>query len=569
MSVSRPPRGRQFAPPPTESKARAVWAKAEAAWAKVRAGAASWWAQLWAARRARRAEGFGLHTRLALFAGMRQDMLAKCPEAVHGYFLKGLLFYVVASLAWLSMTFLLYSAFSDQLLGSDISYRTWEQALADEGIQLGEGAATPAAESTVAGADAEPKAGGVQFGQLTVALVVGAFWGFGVVLTIDRYLTKTMEALGPSLRERARRVARARWWRRAADVAVRFGVNGAQALPRIVLAALLGLVVSTPLTLQVFHQEIENAIRARIEAEQMQVVGRLLDDPVMDRAQAAREALRDAPHERAASQRDQEVAQLESALAGAREEEAAVYGRYTEKNNEAIAEATYGTVCNSGPTWGPCAQRLADEAASLAADWEAAKSRVGELERQIEDLLATELAIDSAPEQEELDKAVAAERILLENLRSEYGRVSTNTGLLAQIEAEWRFGGSMGLAHLVFLLVVFAIEMMPVLVQFLQNMRGSESHYEKCCRLLDESSTDDAERQRQAEEAERKVWWEDHLAAFKAQSEVQVRAAEHMAELQFENQRRWNNLVADRYWALAEPVIEQWERSQGGPEERG
>ncbi len=74
--------------------------------------------------------GTPIRIRLARFAGMRRDLIDRCPQGVQEFYLKGLLFLVVASLACLSMTFLLYAAFSGQLLGGDIHYATWDEALA-------------------------------------------------------------------------------------------------------------------------------------------------------------------------------------------------------------------------------------------------------------------------------------------------------------------------------------------------------------------------------------------------------------------------------------------------------
>src|SRR3954462_6363149 len=75
-----------------------------------------------------------------------------------------------------------------------------------------------------------------------LAMVIGLFWGL-VIVNLDRMLLVGM----------------------AHDAS--FKRNLMMAVPRVGLALVLGIVISTPLTLQIFHKEIDTEIVA-LQAEQ-------------------------------------------------------------------------------------------------------------------------------------------------------------------------------------------------------------------------------------------------------------------------------------------------------------
>src|SRR5947209_792104 len=83
------------------------------------------------------------------------------------------------------------------------------------------------------------------------ALLVGAFWGL-VIVNLDRMLLVGM----------------------AHDSSVKR--NAILAVPRIALALVLGTVIATPLTLQVFHREIDTKVVA-LQAENSDAYKKSLD----------------------------------------------------------------------------------------------------------------------------------------------------------------------------------------------------------------------------------------------------------------------------------------------------
>jgi hypothetical protein len=498
---------------------------------------------------------------------MRDDLIEACPQGVQHYYLKGLTFLVVSTIAALSMTFLLYSAFSGQLLGGNIEYDTWDQALAKAGFSdVGGDSQSPDDSSRTTPTDTESvdnQGSAIRPGLLILCISLGLLWGYFVILTIDRYLTFTMEGLGRRLRERAQQNAEEPLWRRALGALPRFlsrfFVNLFQALPRLLLASALGLVVSTPLTLQFFRQTIEDQIRQTIETSHAQVVKKFTSSKEVTDVVTATTDLETKPQERALEAREARLEPLRTQLAQADGLVTTAYDQYTTKNNQAIAEANYGSVCNAGTTWGPCAQALYEDAQALKTDYDDKVKTRDLIQDQINNIMNEELVVDNTPEQTALDRASAALQLLNQDLRSEYDRAAGNTGLLAQIEAEWALGGAMGAAHLVFLLIFFGIEILPVTIQFLQNMRTDETLYEELSRLRDAESVGGIEQRLKAEKDEREVWWNEHLVAFKKLAHVQCDAADHMAAKQLINQINANNKIADRYWTHLETAIDNWD----------
>lgn len=73
--------------------------------------------------------------------------------------------------------------------------------------------------------------------RLAASIVLGLLWG-ALILVLDRALIKTMQGI-------------AGWWR-----ATKY------AFPRFILAVFIGVVVSTPITLQIFHSEVSAEVKA-------------------------------------------------------------------------------------------------------------------------------------------------------------------------------------------------------------------------------------------------------------------------------------------------------------------
>ncbi|WP_350348817.1 DUF4407 domain-containing protein [Agromyces sp. G08B096] len=358
-----------------------------------------------------------------------------------------------------------------------------------------------------------------------VAVVVGLMWGL-VILAIDRMLVVGMP----------------RQPRASANLLV--------ALPRVALALVIGVVVATPLTLQVFEREIaaETEVMA-LEAKQA-FEEELAADP--------RYAEIDELAASVAAQRELITAGGRDALAAdpdyvaAQQATAAAQAAYDEANRVWLAEldGTGGTgIVGDGPI---TQSKKLDRDGKLAA-LDAAKAAEAEAKAQAEARLeagAAESVAQAeatlAEDSERLDRLVAARD--LETARFE-AAADQSTGMLARLEALWRIGERntlLGFAHLMIALLFVCIELMPVLTKTLQNLMAPTA-YDEVATITDETIVE-AERDRTAE----------RLRAARDDLAPTVEVARYRAELRRESGRR----VADAFVARQEEAelaaVDEW-----------
>ncbi|WP_395245416.1 DUF4407 domain-containing protein [Agromyces sp. MMS24-K17] len=358
-----------------------------------------------------------------------------------------------------------------------------------------------------------------------VAVVGGVGWGL-VILAIDRMLIVGMP----------------RQPKASANLLV--------ALPRVALALVIGVVVATPLTLQVFEREIaaETEVMA-LEAKQA-FEEELAADPryaEIDELTASvaeqRALLADGGREALAADADYVAAQAATAAAQA---------AYDEANRVWLAEldGTGGTgIVGDGPI--TQSKRL-DRDGKLAA-LDAAKQAEAEAKAQAEARIeagAAEavaqaeqaLADDSA----ELARLTAARD--LETARYE-AAADQSTGMLARLEALSRIGDRNGLlafAHLMIALLFVCIELMPVLTKTLQNLMAPTA-YDEIADLTDETIVA-AERDRAA----------DRLRAARDESAPRLEVAEYRAELRRESGRKVADAFVARQEAAELAAVDEW-----------
>ena len=518
--------------------------------------------------------GMPIRARIASFANMRSDVMPECPGDVQHFYLKGLLFIAVGMLAAMSMTFFLYMALNGSSLGSNIAFPSWDQQLAassepdssdtTQSPTTDPSSGTPASPSSSPSPDAGPTTvtpptaspapapNPMRWGILFLSALFGAFWGLFCIVGIDRYLTHSMEGLRG------------------------FWSNFLHSLPRLLLAAVLGLLVSTPLTLQIFHQDITTQLAISITNRLNVIVTDYQTSPEMRAVTAARKAIDDAPAN-AQSQKQQEIDNLQASVTAAQQT--------AENDRQAFLtaqqlyfDAFNGSTCKNGVGRGECSEttRLAMLAAyekwcgtrdTTAPCTGGTQGTANALQKSLTDLIESNTSADTSGLDQNLGDAENALRNLASSKKMEYDQVARDTGVLAQIEAEWGPGMSlaMKISHGIVMLAFFFIEIIPVFGQGLWNMRGTESTYEELCRLRDAETTAGRQDRQKAEEREREEWWSDHFDAFVAQSKVQTQASKDMARRQLENQKRANELIAARYWKHLKAAIDDWERNAGDP----
>jgi hypothetical protein len=295
-----------------------------------------------------------------------------------------------------------------------------------------------------------------------VAALVGVGWGM-VIVNLDRMLLVGM--------------AHDSSWVR----------NAAMAVPRIALAVLLGTVISTPLTLQVFSKEIDTTI-VTLQAEAAE---RFTDELAADARYAPIPALQ--------TKIAEEQAVLASGGAGDPNTDPRVTGAQAERDTkqaaydseaqtyadlQAKAQCELDGTCGSGDEGQGAAYFGAAAAAAAQADVrDAAKAELDAAEQALQQARDTagtdaasagarsvaiaqaDLATDTA-ELQRLTAARVAEQAAFdaENAQSD--------GLLARLEAMDRLAADRpvaGTAHLMLFLLFLSVELLPVLMKVMLN----------------------------------------------------------------------------------------------------
>jgi hypothetical protein len=295
------------------------------------------------------------------------------------------------------------------------------------------------------------------------ALLLGVGWGF-VIVNLDRMLLVGM-AHDSSLKR-----------------------NLLMAVPRVGLALVLGIVISTPLTLQIFHKEIDTQVVA-LQAEASDEFNRSLDDdarfaglPELREKVATEQAVVASGGTSAA-----DLAPLQGELAAAQ----AAYDAAltTQRELSARAQCELDGTCGTGDA----GTGQAYIEARAAAD-----AHAGVLDAAKDELDAATAAI-SAGATRSMRQATAD----LETDTAELARLTEqqtalqvafdetnadNTGILIRLQALSALSESnatMAIAHYMLALLFISVELLPVLMKMLLNF-GPRSTYDRLSDLRDD-----------------------------------------------------------------------------------
>jgi hypothetical protein len=295
------------------------------------------------------------------------------------------------------------------------------------------------------------------------ALLLGIGWGF-VIVNLDRMLLVGM-AHDSSLRR-----------------------NLLMAVPRVGLALVLGIVISTPLTLQIFHKEIDTQVVA-LQAEASDEFNRNLDDdarfaglPELREKVATEQAVVASGGASAA-----DLAPLQAELAAAQAAYDAALA--TQRELSARAQCELDGTCGTGDA----GTGRAYVEARAAAD-----AHAGVLDAA-EDELDTATAAISSGASRSMQQATAD----LETDTAELARLTEqqtalqvsfdetnadNTGILIRLQALSALSESnatMAIAHYMLALLFISVELLPVLMKMLLNF-GPRSTYDRLSDLRDD-----------------------------------------------------------------------------------
>jgi hypothetical protein len=295
------------------------------------------------------------------------------------------------------------------------------------------------------------------------ALLFGVGWGF-VIVNLDRMLLVGM-AHDSSLKR-----------------------NLLMAVPRVGLALVLGIVISTPLTLQIFHKEIDTQVVA-LQAEASDEFNRNLDD---DARFAGLAELR----EKVATEQAVVASGGASAadLAPLQGELAAAQAAYdaaltTQRELSARAQCELDGTCGTGDAGTGQAYIEARAAADAHAgvlgaakdELDAATTALTSGASRSMQQAAANLETDEA-ELARLTEQQTALQVAFDETNAD------NTGILIRLQALSALGESnatMAIAHYMLALLFISVELLPVLMKMLLNV-GPRSTYDRLSDLRDD-----------------------------------------------------------------------------------
>ncbi len=363
-----------------------------------------------------------------------------------------------------------------------------------------------------------------------LAGVLGALWGLAI-LNLDRWLITSTPRLSS----------------KKATLAL--------AAPRVVLAVVIGLVVSTPLTLQIFKAEIDSELIA-MHTEELEAFETRLDaDPRfsdIDEKKAEISELQlaiaaGAPADSVSA--NPEVAALTAQLA-----QVTIDYNAAEQEVACEKDGTCGSgVIGAGPAFEEKQarrDRLAGEVSRLQAALDAKTAEV----RQSVATSTEQAAISNQARVDDLTDQVAdAERKRTAEVAAHDATTESNDGLLARLEALHRLTADswiLQFAHILLFLFLTAIECLPIFFKTLLALT-KPTLYESLAQMEDDRGVTRAKLRLDVEHAEAMAVAQASLEAAKARSATQLDAEVRTAQA-----------VLDAQVDLAGKAVREWKKRE-------
>ncbi len=352
---------------------------------------------------------------------------------------------------------------------------------------------------------------------LAIPIAIG--WG-GLILLFDRMMVLSMPY------EEGRSVRRAL----------------ALAAPRITIAIVIGTIVSTPLTIFMFHSEIDAEIEVMQAEENADFEAALDADPRFAGEAELRETIRDA--QAAIASVDVIDPSSDPAYIAAKHEADVRHQVYldTQLRVEADPESS-------------------DKAAALAVAkgaYDAAQAQFLAIAASTTAALQAQSESQASAAQDELAMAqpdLEAMVALRDAETAAYaGAVAASDGMIARLEALERTSGRSAwgaISHIALAVLFILIELLPVLVKVLVNL-GKPSFYDRLAVISDESRASQA--RAIADSRERGA---------QALADADVASAEHRATHHLELQKLINDKVAEVQTKAMQRALNDWARTAG------
>ena len=391
---------------------------------------------------------------------------------------------------------------------------------------------------------------------LAAAIIVGIFWGF-VILNLDRYLVMSM--------------GHVRTWKRMLGMAA----------PRFLLAAVVSLVIATPLTLRIFQHDINVQVAKTQATESSQMKSLEAKSlPAQEAAQTQKQISSDesvlAGHlpinvSNPQLEDDQtQVNQLQPKVASAKTAEINAYEAWQcelygdgahcanasdKSGNGPIAQAKQALYKQDLNTYNTLNQQLQTAQSKLSTD-----------EKNLSSAQSAQLSQDQAAARKDLPVEQAKLAGLATQVQKEQNSaqsaVNNDDGILAQLSALSAAGASdpiLKFAQIIVTLLFFLIEILPVMIKLLLNL-SPPTPYDKVAQTRAKMITDkvDLERIAARRNAERES--DEHRKRQDGESRTRINVADDMRHREEALGVRANEHVADEMQAILDDQLAEWSR---------
>jgi len=391
---------------------------------------------------------------------------------------------------------------------------------------------------------------------LAAAIAVGIFWGF-VILNLDRYLVMSM--------------GHVRTWKRMLGMA----------LPRLLLAAVISLVIATPLTLRIFQHDINVQVAKTQATESSQMKSLEAKSlPAQEAAQVQKQINSDksvlAGHlpinvSNPQLQDDQaQVSQLKPQVASAKTAEINAYEAW---QCELYGDGAHCANASDRSGNGPIAQ--AKQAIyqqdlntydTLHQQLKTAQSKLNTDEKNLGSAQNTQLSQDQAEARKDLPVEQKKLAGLLAQVQAEQNSaqsaVNSDNGILAQLSALSAAGAAdpvLKFAQFIVTALFFLIEILPVTVKLLLSL-APPTAYDRVTETQAKMITDQVDLKRIAarRDAERKS--DEHRKREDGESRVRINVADDMRQREEALGVRANEHVAIEMQDILDAQLAEWAR---------
>jgi hypothetical protein len=391
---------------------------------------------------------------------------------------------------------------------------------------------------------------------LAAAIAVGIFWGF-VILNLDRYLVLSM--------------GHVRTWKRMLGMA----------LPRLLLAAVISLVIATPLTLRIFQHDINVQVAKTQATESKQM--KSLEAKSLPAQQAAQVEAKIASDNSVLAghlpinvsspqlQDDQaQVNQLQPKVASAKTAEISAYEAWqcelygdgahcasasSKSGNGPIAQAKQAVYQQDRANYNSLNQQLQTAQSKLSADQKNLSSAQGKQLSQYQAAARQDLPLGQK-------KLAGLNAQVLAEQNSAQSAVTNDDGILAQLSALSAAGSAnpvLNFAQLTVTALFFLIEILPVTVKLLLNL-APPTAYDRVIETQAKMITDQADLRRIAARRDAERESNEHRKLEDGESRVRVNVADNMRQHEEDLGVHANEHVANEMKTILDAQLAEWGR---------